>query len=608
MEVQSLARGPGSVAHALESPLWTRALVSSDQRSSFISVIIREPETEALVPKIEDLKKQMDSPGSFELMISGSPYIVEIIRRNLLRDLKVFSLVALAAFAVAIFALFRSLPILLGTIISCMNVAMWTLIATQLLNIKTGPLTSNLSVIVFVLALNHIIFITFNWIHVSEKGGEDSASEAVRITLLPSFWSMVTQLLGFASLLFVKATPLRQLGIAGTVGTLIAFGATYLIYPAFLRLEAARRKGVKMPDVEGAKRARLFDRPHAVVASLILAAACVAGAGIHKLNTDPSLFSFFKKGGELRNGMEYIDANGGSTPLKIVVSDSGGSRLDTEEAYERLSKLHFALERDPAVGNVISLPIVLAEAKLNPLAKILPVNWLVGLLESPRFGKVAKYFITPDRQSALFMLRMREAGRELPRMEIVERVEGIVRDSGFKAAMTGGVYLLQGKLSELVVSSTLEGLFLLVVIFTLIAGFIARSARVGAAIFASLCAVPFWAVGLMGWFRVPFDVISSPGINIAIGIGVDSMINMLFFVKRHSKNKNVWAETCSRMWKPVLYSTLLICLGFGIFILSTFPPTQRFGLSVILGTAAIPLVALFVFPWIASGAKIDGNR
>ena len=106
---------------------------------------------------------------------------------------------------------------------------------------------------------------------------------------------------------------------------------------------------------------------------------------------------------------------------------------------------------------------------------------------------------------------------------------------------------------------------------------------------------------------MPFDIISSPGANIAIGIGVDAMINMLFFVKRHSGAKKtpaeVWAEACARLWKPILYSTVLICLGFGIFILSAFPPTQRFGLSVILGTFISPLAALFVFPWVAGYRK-----
>jgi hypothetical protein len=481
------------------------------------------------------------------------------------------------------------------------------LTVSELLKIKIGPLTSNLSVIVFVLALSHIIFITFNWKHVfGTVKKEDSVSEAVKITLFPSFWSMVTQLLGFLSLFLVKATPLRQLGISGVVGTLIAFSAAYLIYPAFLRLEALRADKDAAPVAEKISKIGFFEKKHQKTALVLLFIAAAAGIGIRSLNTDPSLFSYFKKGSDLRNGLEYIDRNGGSTPLKIVVADSTGARLDTKEAYAKLWHLHLELERDPSVGNVLSLPIILAEAKRHPLGSLLPTDWLVDLMERPAFGEVTKYFITKDRKSTLFLLRMKEMGRDTRRLSVVKHVEDIVRTKGFKPWLTGGVYLLQGELSDLVVSSILMGLFFLILIFTLIGGLIARSARVTLAIFVSLCVIPLWTIGVLGHFQVPFDVISSPGANIAIGIGVDSMLNMLFFVRRQrgkGASGEVWSRACTWLWKPILFSTILTCMGFGIFILSAFPPTQRFGLSVILGTLISPLAALFVFPWIARGPE-----
>ncbi len=270
-------------------------------------------------------------------------------------------------------------------------------------------------------------------------------------------------------------------------------------------------------------------------------------------------------------------------------------------------RLHRALEQDITVGNVLSLPIILAEAKQHPLGSILPNDWLLTLLGMPSFGEVSKYFVTKDRKSTLFLLRMQEMDRDKSRLSIVKHIEDIVSANGFKPVLTGGVYLLQGKLSELVVSSILIGLILLIVIFMLIAGVIARSIRVGLAIGVSLCVIPLWTIGILGYLRIPFDIISSPGTNIAIGMGVDAMINMLFFVKRSTRvggdRHKVWLESCVRLWKPIFYSTVLTCLGFGIFILSSFPPTQRFGLSVILGMLISPLAALFIFPWIAKGAK-----
>jgi len=45
---------------------------------------------------------------------------------------------------------------------------------------------------------------------------------------------------------------------------------------------------------------------------------------------------------------------------------------------------------------------------------------------------------------------------------------------------------------------------------------------------------------------------------------------------------------------------LVICCGFGIFLLSNFPPTERFGIFVMLGSATAACCALFTFPWLAS--------
>ncbi len=609
VEAQSLSRGPNSIQHAFESPLWKRTLISSDGQASFISVLVKDGDKdvsmEKLISKIEQVKSRLSS-SDFELMISGAPYIVEMIRRNLLRDLKLFSVVAFIVFAGAVFVLFRSFSILTGTLVSCLNASLLTLVFSKIFKIEIGPLTSNLSVIIFVLTLSHIIFITFNWEHIFQNDKkEDSASQAVRMTFLPSFWSMVTQLLGFMSLLFVKASPLRQLGVSGFVGTLIAFGAAYLIYPSFLHFESLKpRENKNLPAKDPlTKKTAFFKKRHGKIAALLLFVTGIAALGICGLNTDPSMFSYFKKGSDLREGLEYIDKNGGSTPLKIVVADAKEETLTSPQAQEKLWHLHKALESDPSVGNVLSLPIILAEARRSPLASMMPTDWLLSILELPQFGEVGKYFITKDRKNTLFLLRMNELSRDSSRLLIVKRVEEIVKQQSLNPVLIGGVYLLQGKLSELVVSSILTGLFLLILIFTLIGGFISRSLKTMGAIFISLCTVPLFTIGIIGYLHIPFDIISSPGANIAIGIGVDAMINMLFFVKRNSGTKKtseeIWAQACSRLWKPILCSTILICLGFGIFTLSAFPPTQRFGLSVILGSFISPLAALFVFPWIA---------
>lgn len=605
--VQSLTRGPDDLKDAFKSPLWKRVLTANDGESTFISVFIKEVSAEIVVPKIEKMRDQFHQPG-FQLMISGAPYITEMIRSHLMRDLQVFSLAAFVVFGIVLFMIFRSTIILLGTLIACLNSSAATLILTHLLRIPIGPLTANLSTMVFVLTLSPMVFITFNWRHLrdeSETRGSNPAREAVKMTFHPSFWSMATTLAGFISLLFVQASPLRQLGIAGAIGTFVAFASAYLIYPWFLEMAVASdEKRDKLKSLE--VRLQLFSsKAHGGIVAFLGVLILVGATGLTRVNTDPDLFSYFKKGDELRDGLEYIDRNGGSSPFKlVVVNQDSKESFATGEAYKRLWSLHEALEKDPMVGNVVSLPIVLAEAKSSPLTFFLSTEWLLNIMESPRFGEIAKYFVTEDRKKSFFLLRMREMGRKGSRLEVIERVKSIVESQGFVPDLVGGAYLLQAKLSALLTSSLISGLTLLVFTFAMMGWFLSRSIQISAALMGSLAMIPIVLLGFIGYLKLPLDVIAAPAANLAIGMGVDAMIYVLFFVRRHQKKGSppleIWAKARSELWQPIATNMIVICAGFGIFFLSSFPPTQRFGFSVVFGSLTSAFAALFLFPWLGS--------
>ncbi len=605
--VQSLTKGPRKPEDVPNSPLWSRVLISKDLKSSFIYIFLKgNAPVETDIQRIEEISRRFNS-SNFKLMVSGPPYIVELIQRNLLRDLKVFSIAAFCIFGLSGIAISRSIPMVLGTIIACTNAGAVTLMLTHAFRIPVGPLTANLSTIVFVLTLTHMVFMTYNLKYLIDKdktNSEKTAWQAVRVTVLPSFWSMLTALLGFLSLLTVPATPLRQLGLSGAMGTVIAFAAAYAIYPFFLRLQKPRPSAGKKAVHESTDISPFFRNKHGWMVAAILLATAVASIGMRRLDTEPSLFSYFKKGSEIRNSLEYIDQNGGSTPLNIVLANPDKAPLKMGEAYQRLWRLHDALEQDPSVGSVISLTLLLAEAKRSPLASLIPADLILKALETPLFGKTAIYYITKDRTKTLFVLRMKEAYQQSARLANVQRLENIIRNHGFEPVMLGGTYLLYGELTKLVASSLIQGLPLLILLFVIMGGIISRSFRVAGAMFVSLGIIPLLMLGTLGHLRVPLDIISAPAVNIAIGIGVDAMIHVLIWVRRHPAGNmhswKPWASVCSRLRKPILYSMSVVCAGFGIFILSGFPPTQRFGFAVVLGTLLSPLPALFVLPWLAT--------
>jgi predicted RND superfamily exporter protein len=151
------------------------------------------------------------------------------------------------------------------------------------------------------------------------------------MTFPPSFWSMVCASLGFASLLFVPAKPLRELGFGGVLGAAIALLCSYAMYPAFLAWAVPRRSIV----TDTGPRHRFWSRRFVPVSTGVVVASVALGVGLTRLDTDPSLMEYFKPHRPLRDGLEYVDRNGGSNPLTLVVASPDHRPLNSKDALPR---------------------------------------------------------------------------------------------------------------------------------------------------------------------------------------------------------------------------------------------------------------------------------
>src|SRR2546430_1281238 len=183
--------------------------------------------------------------------------------------------------------------------------------------------------------------------------------------------------------------------------------------------------------VEAEPPHRFWARPFPIFSAAVIIASAVIGFGLKQVNTDPSLLEYFKPNRPLRDGLEYVDRNGGSDPLTVVVAAADGRPLNHKDEYKQLWTLQEALEQQPAVGTVISLPLLLAEGRRRPLSFLVSTEHMLETLEEPKYGRVARTFITPDRMETAFYLRMIERDPTTPRLDVVRNVRAVVRRHGF---------------------------------------------------------------------------------------------------------------------------------------------------------------------------------
>jgi predicted RND superfamily exporter protein len=600
MDVRSLTRGPTDLEDLGESPFWSRLLLAPDGSASFVVLRIGNDDHPRIVGAIDRILERHSADG-FVLGASGVPYVAEHIRRQLIEELRRLSLAAFAAFALLIAVLFRSAPIVVGSMVAALTASFGTFLVRALAGMRTDILAPNLWTIAFVLTISHIVYLTAQWRRQAhDNGSGDAVSAAVRSVGPVSAWSLAANLLGFASLLFVSARPLRQFGLSGMIAAILAMVSAYLLYPAFLR--AARPGGPRTGRFES-RLDGFFTTRHPLIALAVLVAALALAPFARGVNTDPSLPSYFSNG-PIRAGIEAFDRAGGSSPLELVVADAGNQPLDDDEMEDRLQALQRRLERHGDVGSVLSIALLMGEAE-RPWYSFL-FSWETKLerLDDPEYGRIGRTFISQDRRRARFILRMVEGARTRPRASVIGEISGIVRAQGFRPIAVAGLYPLQGELSMLVQGSVLRGLGGLLAAFAVIVLVVTRSVRTTLAMIVCLAVTPLALFGMVALSRMPLDIIAAPAANVALPLGIDEMIHLGHRV-RHARRQAgdlwaAWKAALADMWQPILASMLIVASGFALFLLSDFPPTRRLGVLVCIGAVTTDLVVLLTLPALAT--------
>ena len=89
------------------------------------------------------------------------------------------------------------------------------------------------------------------------------------------------------------------------------------------------------------------------------------------------------------------------------------------------------MELNKNIGTIISLPVLMAQAKRPILASLISWEDLLNILQKPEFDSIADSFITADHKEGLFLLRMNESDRKVSRLRVIARIKRTVEACGF---------------------------------------------------------------------------------------------------------------------------------------------------------------------------------
>ena len=551
----------------------------------------------------------------------------------------------------------------------CVAVVQLALLATRstlvLSGLRLSMVSSMLTAIVTVVGVATVMHLIVRFRAGRRAGLTPSQAFAVTAALLavPVFWAIVTDAVGFSSLLVASVGPVRDFGLMMAVGSLLVLISVVLVAPGLtligpseagkngdrLRADATDTRprslvarclppffrSLSGPTVGPAwiDRAldrrltnsvtRLLQRPKTILLA-VLAVSGVGAAGAYRLELETDFTKNFRQGSRIVRAYEIIETDlGGAGIWDLYLPAPPALDFGYLQQVRRL-EARIAAElpggedgSKPAVRTVSIADAVWAATpnleRKRILTRTAAVSASVAAMRAhmPTFT-AALHSEDPQAPGDFYyriMLRSAERQSAAEKQHLIETVSRLAREEFPEAQVTGFFVLLTQLIQSILRDQWLA--------FAVATGGIAlcmllafRSLR-----YAAVAMVPnvlpiLTVTGLMGWAGFKINMGAAMIAAVSMGLSVDSSIHYIqAFLRARRAGRSVGAaigDVQQTVGAAMILSTFALVAGFAVLATSEFVPTIYFGVLVslaMLGGLAGNLVLLPLLLWQVSGRE-----
>ena len=480
------------------------------------------------------------------LFLGGVPMITSDSIEFIRSDLKVFG-VGVILFIVIILAVsFRHtrwviLPlgvclVSAGTMIGYLGWAQW----------PVTVVSSNFVSLLLIITLSLIIHLIVRYRELAtikpDADQYELVSETVHSKFTPSFYTSVTTMVAFGSLLVSGIRPVIDFGWMMVIGIVVSFLLAFILFPAALML-LPRLNTPVTKDMTCAITTAIADfiqhRTRAAM-MMFLALVVVALTGIPRLSVENRLIDYYKDSTEIYQGMTLIDQKlGGTTPMDVIIDAPVDEVLAEDEiddgvditAYSywfnsdglrEIARIHQYLDELPETGKVLSvhtgMQLLESLNNGNPYGDFKLAVVYKRLPEEVKNALITPY-LSADGNQLRFSIRLYESDKSLRRQALLDKIYyDLINDFGFdseQVTISGVAVLFNNLLQSLFKSQilTLGAVFAAILLMFMV---LFRTVRLAlAAIIPNIIAAGL-ILGLMGWIGIPLDIMTITIAAIAI--------------------------------------------------------------------------------------------
>jgi predicted RND superfamily exporter protein len=202
--------------------------------------------------------------------------------------------------------------------------------------------SSNFISLMLIITLSLTIHLIIRYRELNAANPSFDQYTLVRLTIrkmaLPCFYTAITTMAAFCSLLFSGIRPVIDFGWMMAIGIAASFLLAFILFPATLMflqpvpltITASHRLTAAITHFF----AVLIERHGKAVVAAFILVVLISVAGITRLTVENRFIDYYKPTTEIYRGMELIDRTlGGTTPLDVIL-DAPASFLEAGELPE----------------------------------------------------------------------------------------------------------------------------------------------------------------------------------------------------------------------------------------------------------------------------------
>ncbi len=569
-----------------------------------------------------------------EMHYSGLPLIRTEMAMKVQSEMRLFLILSFVLTAVILVLFFRALTAVLSSMLVVAIGVVWSMGTIVLLGYKITILTALIPPLVVVIGIPNCVYL-LNRYHYEYHKNPNKMKSLLRMVDrmgIVTFFTNLTAAIGFGVFFFTKSTLLKEFGLVAGINILGLFFISLVFIPAFFSfLPPPKTKHTSYLEKKWITNllTRITDWVfgHRVWIYSFTIAICVFSAiGLSKLKNDAHIVDDLPKSDKVYVDLKFFESNfRGVMPLEIVVDTKRKNGVLSLEALGKIDQLTQYLQQYPEIGH----PLAITEgvkfanqayfggdtANYEVPGDMLQAAFILPYLRTNKgdnntmFNRLLHSFVDSVKQKARISVGMADIGsRRLPVLmdSIRPAVNRIFDSNKYNITYTGtSITFLEG--SKFIVNSLRDSLILA---FLIIFGCMVLLFRSWRILLISIVVniVPLLiTAGLMGWVGIRIKPSTVLVFSVALGITIDVTIRFLVNFKQElARHDDSIADTVHRTIHDtglsIIYTSLILTAGFGVFVMSQFDGTKALGyltsitllLAMITNLVLLPALLLWM--------------